>query len=130
MLTTETLLGLGGLLLAIATTVAWFWRANQVAIPDNRLVFLLSWACAALLGVASLVGPGANWLDYIFGGLAMLGGLFMLVLYMLGGQKVGSPIMVGDTVPVFAAPDDQGQTYSSDALMGTPTLIKFFRGHW
>ena len=60
----------------------------------------------------------------------MVGGLFFLGLYALRKQGVGNPILVGDTVPSFEAPNDQGETYNSDALIGTPTLVKFFRGHW
>ena len=60
----------------------------------------------------------------------MVGSLFFLGLYALRKQGVGNPISLGDTVPSFEAPDDQGGTYNSEALIGTPTLVKFFRGHW
>ena len=129
-MTTATIVGLTGLALFVATTMMWFTRASQVAIPDNRAVFLAGWSLAALLGLVSVTNMGANWLSYIFGGLAIFGGGGLLALYALKNQKAGNAIIVGDTAPTFEALDDQGQTYTSDALMGTPTLIKFFRGHW
>ncbi len=130
MFSTATLLGLAGLLLVIVTTTVWFKRASQVAIPDNRLAFLLGWAGAGVLGLASLGGPGTNWLSYFLGGLSAIGGVFFLGLYTLRKQNAANPIMVGDRVPMFEALDDQARTYNSDALIGTPTLFKFFRGHW
>jgi len=129
-MTIATTLGLAGLALFVATTMTWFARANQVAIPDNRLLFLAGWAIAALLGITSLFASSANWLSYVLGGLASLGGVFLLGLYALGKQQTGDAIKVGDAVPAFEALDDLGQPYTSEALMGTPTLIKFFRGHW
>lgn len=130
MLNTASLVGLGGVLLLTLTTVVWFLRASRVAIPDNRLVFLLGWAGGGLLGAASFVSPGFNWISGLFGGVSLVGGLFFLGLYALRKQGVGNPILVGDTIPSFEAPNDQGETYKSEALIGTPTLIKFFRGHW
>jgi len=37
---------------------------------------------------------------------------------------------VGDQIPYFTAIDDEGVRFESDALAGTPVLIKFFRAHW
>ena len=83
-----------------------------------------------MLGAASFIGSGASWLSYLFGSLSLAGSLFLLGLYALRKQKAGDPIVVGDVIPMFEALDDQGQTYNSEALIGTPTLLKFFRGHW
>ena len=130
MLDTAALLGLGGISLLAVTTTVWFLRAKRVAIPDSRLAFLLGWVSAGVLGAAAFVSPGANWLSGVFGSLSLVGSLFFLGLYALRKQKAGSPISVGDVVPTFEASDDQGGTYTSEALIGTPTLIKFFRGHW
>ena len=130
MINAALMFGLGGLVVFVSMTVLWFRRAHQVAIPSNRSVFLIGWAGAGALGAVCLFSAEATWLSYIFGGLALFGGLSMLSLYALGTQKAGNPIMVGDRVPAFAAPDDQGQIFNSDALLGTPTLLKFFRGHW
>ncbi len=126
----SALLGLGGIALVLLTTAVWFSRARLVAIPDNRLVFLLGWACGGLLGAAGLATPGANWLSGSFASLALIGGLFFLGLHALRKQKAESAISVGDVVPKFEAPDDEGRPYKSKALVGTPTLMKFFRGHW
>ncbi len=129
MLNTVTL-ALGGISLFTITTTVWFLRAKRVAIPNNRLTFLLGWTSAGLLGAVSFVNPEAGWLSGLFGGLSLVGSLMMLSLYALGKQKGGNSIMVGDRFPVFEALDDQERNFTSDALIGTPTLIKFFRGHW
>ena len=42
----------------------------------------------------------------------------------------GDQIKVGDTIPYFAALDDQENRVTSDSLGGTPVLVKFFRAHW
>jgi len=130
MLGTALLLGLLGLLTFAVTTVSWFRRASMVAIPDNRVAFLTAWALGGLLGLASFFASGAGWLSGVSGGLAVAGSVFLLGLYTLRKQGVGNPIAVGDTAPEFEAQDDQGTTYSSAALAGSPTLVKFFRGHW
>ena len=78
MLSIAVLLGLGGVVLIVATTTVWFLRASRVAIPDSRLVFLVGWAGGGLLGAASFASSGAGWLSGLFGGLALLGGLFFL----------------------------------------------------
>jgi hypothetical protein len=130
MFTTAALLGLGGISVLAATTTVWFLRAMRVAIPDSRLVFLLGWTFGGFLGAASFVSAGAGWLSGLFGALSVVGSLFFLGLYALRKQKAGGSISVGNVVPAFEAPDDSGGTYKSEALIGTPTLMKFFRGHW
>ena len=125
-----TLLALIAVSVLLATTILWFLRANQVAIPDNRIVFLAGWAGSGLLGAASMVGTGASWVSYAAGGFALVGGAFMLGLYALRKQQASNPISVGDTVPSFSATTDEDGSYSSEDLLGTPTLLKFFRGHW
>lgn len=124
------LLGLASLSIFASTTAVWFIRAMRVDIPDSRWSFLLGWASAGLLGAASFASSGASWLSGIFGSLSLLGSLMMLSLYALGKQKGSNSIKVGDVIPAFESLDDEGQTYSSQTLIGTPTLIKFFRGHW
>ena len=127
---TAVLVGLGGVLLLGITTTIWFLRAKRVAIPDSRLVFLLGWAGSGLLGAASFVSSGVSWVSGVFGGLSLVGSFFFLGLYALRKQRAKNPIMVGDPVPTFVATDDRGGSYHSAALIGTPTLMKFFRGHW
>ena len=126
----SALLGLGGMTLVVATTTVWFLRAKRVAIPDDRTVFLLGWVGGGLLGAASFVVPGVSWLSSLSGGLSLVGSLFFLGLYALRKQKTLNAISVGDVVPIFEALDDKGSTFKSEALIGTPTLVKFFRGHW
>ena len=127
---TAALLGLCGVALLTATTTVWFLRASRVDIPDNRLLFLLGWAGGGVLGAASFASPGLTWVSGLLAGLSLLGSLFLLGLYVLRKQGVGNPILTGDVVPAFEALDEQRRTYKSEELLGTPTLLKFFRGHW
>ena len=56
---------------------------------------------------------------------------FLLYLTATGAQKVADEgIQVGDTIPAFTAPDDEGNEFDSASLAGSRVLIKFFRGHW
>jgi hypothetical protein len=130
MLNTAALLGFSGIVLLVATTTIWFSRARRVAIPDNRLAFLLGWAGPGLFGAAAFASPGLNVLGGVFGAFSIVGSLFFLGLYALRKQRAGNPISVGATVPAFEAVDDQGSMYKSEYMIGTPTLLKFFRGHW
>ena len=95
-----------------------------------RALIVLAFLLAPALAVAAFVA-GTRW----YGGIAaVLGagvGLFLLAMFAISPQQVAdNPIKVGDTLPYFAATDDKGNRFTSDALAGTPVLIKFFRAHW
>ena len=94
------------------------------------LAFLALWVLAVLLGGVSFFSAGSGWLSGIFGGIAAIGGTFLLGLYALRKQGVGDPITVGDHIPDFESVDGDGTIFNSSTLAGTPTLVKFFRGHW
>ena len=130
MLNTAILLGGLGLTMFVVATVTWFQRARQVAIPDSRAVFLGLWALAGILGLLSLLSAETNWLSVLLGILATLGSIAMLGLYAFRKQGAGDSISVGDRIPDFESVTDQGLSFKSSELDGSPYLVKFFRGHW
>ena len=116
--------------LVLATGVLWFRRAFAVAIPENRGGFVAAFAISLALGVAALAqSPGT--LAGIAAGFACVGGAFFLLTVAIGGQKGGSgAFALGEPVPDFSAPDDDGNDFQLSSLSGAPVLLKFFRGHW
>ncbi|MCH8264137.1 MAG: hypothetical protein IIC10_01965 [Proteobacteria bacterium] len=130
MFTNAAIIAVLAIVIFIFTTIAWFKRASRVAIPDNRLAFLLLWSLATLLGTASFFSAGAGWLSGVFGAAATLGGVMLLGFYALRKQGAGDTISVGDRIPVFSALDGEGEVFESASLNGSPVLLKFFRGHW
>lgn len=128
--TVGTTLGLLAPIVAIATFLFWFYTNNSVGIPENRGVFIAVFVIAIVMAVASFI-VGTRW----FGGVAAVVGFlpaaFMLFTVSISKQVVAEDaIKVGDSLPYFAALDDKGERFTSDALAGTPVLIKFFRAHW
>ena len=76
--------------------------------------------------VALYIGASPN----SAGWAVALAALF-LYLTSTGAQKVsGATIDVGDKLPSFTAPDENGNTFDSASLSGSRVLLKFFRGHW
>ena len=127
---TDTYLGIASLGVVAISLLLWFRALRQVAIPENRAVYVASWLVAAGLGVAALLGePG--WLGGILAGFGTAASLMFLFTVAIGGQKVADgAIRVGASIPDFTATDEHGQTFDSQSLAGHPVLIKFFRGHW
>jgi hypothetical protein len=125
-----TLLGFVALTAAILTVVFWFRLANQVAIPEDRTLFVVAFLGAAGLGIAALV-IGPRWFGGVPAILAIATGGFLTVTVAISPQQVAdNPIRVGDFIPVFTALDDKGDRFRSTDLAGAPVLIKFFRAHW
>ncbi len=125
-----TALGFVALAVAILTMVLWFRLVNQVAIPEDRTLFVVAFLTAAGLGVAAFV-IGTRWFGGVPAILAIAAGLFLPFTVAISRQQVAeNPIRVGDTIPVFTALDDKGERFRSGDLDGSPVLIKFFRGHW
>ena len=127
---TGTVLGFLALLIAVATTVVWFRLADQVTIPEDRTLFIIFFLLGPLAGIAAFV-LGTRW----YGGVAAIPGIVIglflpFTVYISPQQVAENPIQVGDQIPHFTAIDDQGERFESDALAGTPVLIKFFRAHW
>ncbi len=125
-----TTLGLVAFALAAGTVAIWFRQAREVAIPENRVVFLAFWGLAVVLGVAAFV-KRTRW----FGGVAavlgiVLGALLPFTVAISRQEVAPNGIKVGETMPHFTALDDQGQSFDSATLAGQLVLLKFFRAHW
>ena len=121
-------MGLIALLVVLATTVRWFWRAFRVAIPKTTpYLFAVGWASGAMLGIFALIQHGGG----VAAGWAAGLGLLFFYFVTTGAQKVGERmVVVGDQLPAFRATDDRGELFDSAELVGKPLLLKFFRGHW
>jgi cytochrome oxidase Cu insertion factor (SCO1/SenC/PrrC family) len=125
-----TQLGLLAFVVAFGCTRAWFYQAENVALPENRMLFLAVWLSAVALGIAAFVKK-AGWLGRIPAVLAIVMGLFLPFTVSISEQVLPpNAIQVGETIPSFSAPDDSGQVFDSARLRGNPVLIKFFRAHW
>ena len=123
-------LGLLALVVAIGCTRVWFYQAENVALPENRMLFLAVWLSAVALGIAAFVKK-AGWLGRIAAVAAIVMGLFFPFTVSISEQVLPpNAIQVGETIPSFSAPDDSGQVFDSARLLGNPVLIKFFRAHW
>ena len=127
---TGTKLGILAFALAIGGGVLWFYLVRQVNLPDNRILFVVAFAAAVILGVAAFF-KGTSWAGAIPAVLAILVGAFFNFTIAISPQETGSnAIRVGDTIPRFSAPDDTGEVFDSGSLNGHLVLIKFFRAHW
>ena len=125
-----TALGLVAFALALATVALWFRQAREVAIPENRSIFLALWILAAALGVAAFV-KRTRWFGGVPAVLAIVLGAFLPFTVAISRQEVAPDgIKVGETMPHFTALDDQGQSFDSATLAGQLVLLKFFRAHW
>ena len=123
-------LALLALVLAVGCTLVWFNRAENVALPENRAVFIAIWLSAVALAIAAFVKK-AGWLGRIAALPAIVIGLFLPFTVSISEQALPpDAIRVGETMPSFSAPDDRGQVFDSARLDGNPVLIKFFRAHW
>ena len=127
---TGSKIALVALPLAIACTMLWFRAAGAVELPENRSLYVIVWLTAAALGLFSFF-RGINWYAVPVALGAMLLGAFLPYTVSISAQAVDSDsIQVGDMLPAFAGPDDQGVVFDSADLRGKPVLIKFFRAHW
>ena len=125
-----TVLGFLSTVIAITTTIVWFRLASQVAIPEDRTLFVIAFLLAPVAGIAAFL-LGARWYGRVASIPGIVIGLFLpFTVYISPQQAAANPIQVGDQIPYFAAIDDNGARFSSDVLAGTPVLIKFFRAHW
>ena len=125
-----TTLGFVALAVAILAVALWSRQINQVAIPEDRTLFVAAFLAAAVLGVAAFA-IGTRWFGGVPAIFAIAVGSFLPFTIAISPQQVAeNPIRVGDTIPIFTALDDTGARFRSDDLAGSPVLIKFFRGHW
>ena len=125
-----TTLGVLALVVAVATVALWFRLIGRVDIPEDRTAYVISFLSAAALGVCAFVA-GARWFGGVAAALAIIIGSFFPFTMAISRQEVAAnAIRVGDSIPVFSALDENGETFESKTLAGKPALIKFFRGHW
>ena len=125
-----TTLGVLALVVAAATVVLWFRRIGEVDIPEDRTTYVIFFLSAVALGVGAFVA-GARWFGGVAAVLAIVIGSFFPFTIAISRQEVAAnAIRVGDSIPVFSALDENGETFESKTLAGKPALIKFFRGHW
>jgi peroxiredoxin len=57
-------------------------------------------------------------------------GLFLWILSQAQVPDTDLAVAVGEPLPAFEALDTQGNPWSSEALQGQRTLLKFYRGAW
>jgi hypothetical protein len=120
-------LGFIALVMVLGTMARWFYRAWRVNVPSTPYLF------QALAAIGLVVGMTSVYIDAgsTAGGWAI--GLSVLFLYLTstGAQRVDDAMVaVGDTLPNFTAPDENGNVFDSTRLAGSRVLLKFFRGHW
>ena len=113
-----------------ALVVVWMRMINRVAIAEGRWIVNSMVAVASLLGLVALTqAPGT--FGGILAGLSVTVGVVYAVDSSLRGQSAQLPaVAVGQPLPDFTAPDENGDLFSLSSLHGKPVLLKFFRGHW
>jgi hypothetical protein len=123
---------LAGLAAALVATMGaiWFRRAMAVQLPERFAGFGAAMAAGVVLGATAL-GSHPGWLGGALACLAIAGGALFLATLAISAQKGGSgSFQVGRAVPDFSAPDESGAPVALASFMGSPLLLKFFRGHW
>ncbi len=123
------LAGLGVAMLATGGML-WVRWIRRVEFGEKGWILSALVAGAAALAAASVAtGPGLA--GGVAAGLVGLVGLAWLVLRRMARQSTQAPLVaVGDALPDFSAPDENGEPFELARLRGRPLLIKFFRGHW
>ena len=120
-------LGIIALTIVLATMIRWFSRAWRVNVPSTPYLF------QALAFVGLVLGCVSFFIDASTTAAGWAVGLSLTFLYLTatGAQKAdGAMVGVGNTLPAFTAPDENGDVFDSASLSGSRVLLKFFRGHW
>lgn len=113
-----------------ATGAFWFRRLRAVRIPRDRTPVFVAMGIGAGLGLLAFALGTDLWAGIAAGFAALVGGTF-LALQLQASQAVREPaVAVGQALPDFVAPDEDGAPFASASLRGSPFLLKFFRGHW
>ena len=125
-----TTLGFVGLGIALGSVALWFRQADQVAIPENRTLFVVAFVAAALIGASAFV-MRTRWFGAIPALIAIVVGSFLTFTVAISRQEVATTgIQVAQTIPQFTGIDRHGEHFDSASLAGQTVLMKFFRGHW
>jgi len=123
------MLGLLGLVIVGVTGFLWFRLIQDVAVPRNRLPYMVGFVGGGLIGLAALFQGGI--VSMIAGGVAAFAGLMFGALRLQSRQKPNEPTVgVGELMLAACAPDENGVDFDLSSLRGKPYLLKFFRGHW
>ena len=123
-------LSAAGLSVVIVTWAVWLKKALNQAVPNN----MAGLVAGMLLGVGSASSAFAfqtSLLSSVIAAIALVLGAFWCASAIFGGQRTGVPkIIVGQPLPAFSARNEDGSTFHSSEMDGSPYLLKFFRGHW
>lgn len=123
-------LSAAGLSVVIVTWAVWLKKALNQAVPNN----MAGLVAGMLLGVGSASSAFAfqtSLLSSVIAAIALVLGAFWCASAVFGGQRTGVPkIIVGQPLPAFSARNEDGSTFHSSEMDGSPYLLKFFRGHW
>lgn len=57
-------------------------------------------------------------------------GTYIYVFWYSRLGRVNSVLSIGQVLPAFTVRTEHGEPFSSDSLLGTPSLILFYRGNW
>ena len=124
---------IGLLAAAVAAITVWYWfhLTREVALPEDRTLFVIAFLSCVVLGVAAFI-KRTSWFGAVPPLFAIAVGLFLPATMMISEQVVArdSAIEVGDKIPRFISVDDSGAEFDSRSLNGHLVLIKFFRAHW
>ncbi len=130
---TLALAGFAAVLTSWLTYLASIPRGAVPERPAGTIALQLVGVALAVTGVAwSLRGGGSPSAVVIApASLAVVLTALFLVLMSQRKTPVGDiKVAVGDALPPFTCQSSAGVAFSSDALLGQRTLLKFFRGAW
>ena len=101
-------------------------KALNQAVPNN----LAGLVAGMLLGVglaSSAFAFQTSLLSSVIAAIALVLGAFWCASAVFGGQRTGVPkIIVGQPLPAFSARNEDGSTFHSSEMDGSPYLLKFF----
>lgn len=123
-------LSAAGLSVVIVTWAVWLKKALNQAVPNNLAGLVAGMLLG--LGLASFAFAfQTSFLSSVIAAIALVLGAFWCASAVFGGQRTGVPkIIVGQPLPAFSARNEDGSTFHSSEMDGSPYLLKFFRGHW
>ncbi|MBW2243643.1 MAG: hypothetical protein JRH01_16795 [Deltaproteobacteria bacterium] len=108
----------------------WFRMMNDVALEGRRWIPLSMVGASVLLAIATFSGDAGLLANILAGTTAALGAGFLFLAVLSPQSKQRPAIELGNPLPDFAAPDENGQPFAISSVAGKPILLKFFRGHW
>lgn len=108
----------------------YFLTINQERVPTEVRphVIVLS-VGSALSAVAVALSP--TWAVILLGVFSVSVGALLLYILSIRRLPLGAlTAVVGEPMPEFAAPDQDGAPFSLKSLRGQRVMVKFFRGSW